>query len=359
MRALLAEGTDPREHLKEEALEALASEVTFEALAREWLRARESCLTPRYLRLIEMRLANDIFPILGDKPVRTILPRTILEALRVIEARGSYEMAHRVKNHCSEIFRFGIPDGRCLSDPCRDLTAAMIKPPPKRHRAKVEIKALPAFFRKLNADDGSRMSHLALRWTILTMVRTQETRFAQWSEFEGLGTHEPLWRIPPERMKMRSEHLVPLPPQAIELLREIKQINLFGNAGNEHYGKYLFPVVCSRTDTISENRMLDVMYRMGFRGKATVHGFRSVASTVLNESGLFQPDWIEMQLAHAPRGIRGVYNAAKYLSHRRAMMRWWADYLDTAETAAPSETDEEQVPVLKKTGNLDWFQSSW
>ncbi|WP_229736513.1 tyrosine-type recombinase/integrase [Novosphingobium endophyticum] len=328
-------------------------------LAREWIEARRASWSPRYARLIEGRLENDILPVIGDKPVRSILPRTMLEALRVIEARGSYEMAHRIKNHCSEIFRFGIPDGRCVSDPCRDLSAAMIKPAPVRHRAKVEIKDLPEFYARLNADTGSQMSLLALRWTILTMVRTQETRFAQWTEFEGLGTDEPLWRIPAERMKMRSEHLVPLPPQAVALLRQIRDINPYGKAGNERLGKYLFPVAGSRSDTISENRMLDVMYRMGLRGKATVHGFRSVASTVLNESGRFMPDWIEMQLAHMPRGVRGVYNSARYLDHRRKMMVWWAEFLDAAEEAAPVVLEAFKSPQRKQEKTLAWFQTAW
>lgn len=359
MKELVANGVDPIAHKKEAKFQVAANQTTFATLAREWIEARRPAWSPRYARLIEGRLQNDILPIIGDKPIRSILPRTMLEALRVIEARGSYEMAHRIKNHCSEIFRFGIPDGRCESDPCRDLSAAMIKPPPVRHRAKIEIKQLPEFFARLNADGGSRMSHLALRWTILTMVRTQETRFAQWSEFEGLGGQEPLWRIPPERMKMRSEHLVPLPPQAVALLREIRDANVYGRAGNERLGKFLFPVAGSRSDVISENRMLEVMYRMGLRGKATVHGFRSLASTVLNESGKFMPDWIEMQLAHMPRGVRGVYNSARYIPHRREMMAWWARYLDAAEEAAPIALEGFKIEKRKTDKALAWFETQW
>ena len=255
----------------------------------------------------------------------------LLTAIREIEKRGSLEMVHRVKNHCSEIFRFAIAEEKCRSDPARDIGAAMKRPAPVKHRAKVDAKDLPIFFAKLNADEGARMSHLALRWTILTMVRTQETRFAEWSEIEGPGTDQPLWRIPGERMKMRSEHLVPLAPQAVTLLNEIADINLYRKAGNDRFGCYLFPVASSNTCTISENRMLDIMYRIGLRGKATVHGFRGLASTVLNESGLFEPDWIEVQLAHVQRGVRAAYNSVRYLAHRRAMLAWWADYLETAE----------------------------
>ena len=182
-------------------------------------------------------------------------------------------------------------------------------------------------------DQGEAMSHLALRWTIHTMVRTQETRFAEWSELEGLDSNEPLWRIPADRMKMRTEHLVPLSPQAVMLLRQIHAANPYRRSGNDGLGRFLFPVASSRTGTISENRMLDIMYRIGLRGKATVHGFRGLASTVLNESGLFSPDWIELQLAHVQRGVRAAYNSARYLAQRREMMNWWSSYLEQAELA--------------------------
>jgi len=147
----VAQGTDPIAYRKEAKFQIAADRMTFAMLTREWIEARRPDWSPRYVRLIEGRLKSDILPIIGDKPVRSILPRTMLKALRLIDARGSYEMAHSIKNHCSEIFRFGIPDGRCESAPCRDLSAAMIKPAPVRHRAKVEIKDLPEFFARLNS----------------------------------------------------------------------------------------------------------------------------------------------------------------------------------------------------------------
>ncbi len=143
----------------------------------------------------------------------------------------------------------------------------MMRPPPGKHRAKVEVRDLPDFFAKLARDEGGRMSHLALRWTILPMVRTQETRFAEWREFDGLESSQPIWRIPPDRMMLRIEHIVPLPRQAVALLKEIAAINVFRAVGNERLGRFLFPVATSKTVTISENRMLDIMHRMGLRGK--------------------------------------------------------------------------------------------
>ena len=331
MKHQLALGLDPSEERAKEAAKPEEG-TTFEEIAREWLKTRQLAWVPKYARQITSRLEGDVFPIVGDHDIREITPRQMLDIFRSIQARGSIEMAHRIKNYCSEVFRFAIPDGRCDTDPCRDLSPAMMKKGRVQHRSKVAAKDLPDFYVKFNADTGERLSHLALRWTMMTMVRTQETRFAEFSEFEGLGGAEPLWRLSPERMKMRSEHLVPLSEQAVDLFNEIWEINIYRQAGDMRLGRYLFPVPISKSLVISENRMLDIMYRMGLRGKATVHGFRSLASTVLNESGLFEGDWIEMQLAHQPQGVRGVYNAARYLAHRRPMMQWWADYLDAAET---------------------------
>lgn len=331
-KIVLLAGCDPSEVRKANKRALIeATTNTFEQVTNDWIEARRCAWSPRYTRVVETRLREDIFPTLGSKPVTAIDPPMLLAALRKIEARGSIEMAHRVRNYCSEVFRFAIAMELCRSDPSRDIGPAMKRPPPVQHRAKVEAKDLPAFFAGLSRDQAELMSHLALRWTIHTMVRTQETRFAEWSEFEGLDSDNPIWRVPAHRMKMRTEHIVPLSPQAVRLLEEIDATNAYRQAGNERYGKFLFPVASSKTGTISENRMLDVMYRIGLRGKATVHGFRGLASTVLNESGQFESDWIEMQLAHVQRGVRAAYNSARYLTQRRDMMRWWSDYLEAAE----------------------------
>ena len=345
----LLEGLDPSTIRKAEK-KALAAEGQdlFEVVAREWLHTRSRIWSERYARITTTRLEQDIFPALGTVPIADIDPVMLLTELRKIEARGSIEMAHRIRNHVGEVFRYGIATQRCRSDPSRDIALAMMRPPPVKHHAKVDARALPEFFAKLAQDEGTAITHLALRWTILTMVRTQETRFALWSEIEGLDGDQPLWRITPERMKMRSEHIVPLPRQAVAMLKEIEAANRFRSAGNERLGKFLFPVATSKTGTISENRMLDVMYRMGLRGKATVHGFRGLASTVLNESGEFEPDWIEMQLAHVARGVRAAYNSARYLNHRRAMLQWWADYLVRAERAGLDAARQSAAPLDDK-----------
>jgi integrase len=327
----LIQGRDPSEVRKAAKRQAAAETAnSFETVANAWLESRRLVWSTRYARIVRTRLEDDVYPELGHLNIGAIEPPTLLAVIRKIEQRGAIDMAHRVKNYCGEVFRFGIADAKCTRDPSRDISAAMKQPPAVKHRAKVQAKDLTEFFGKLRKDEGARLSHLALRWTILTMVRTQETRFAKWSEIEGRGTDNALWRIPADRMKMRSEHIVPLAPQAEMLLDEIEDANAFRKAGNVPLGQFLFPVAYSKTGTISENRMLDIMYRLGLRGKATVHGFRGLASTVLNESGSFEPDWIEAQLAHIQHGVRAAYNAALYLPHRRRMMIWWGEYLEQA-----------------------------
>jgi integrase len=186
--------------------------------------------------------------------------------------------------------------------------------------AAVPPSEFPTLVVKLHAYDGDEITKLALQFTLITMVRTQETRFAQITEFENLDGREPLWRLSAERMKMSREHLVPLPSQAVKIIKRAQE--LFPDT------PYLFPAN-GKARTISENTMLYALYRMGYHSRQTTHGLRRCASTALNESGRFQPDWIEVQLAHAdPNKIRGAYNAAIYLPQRRRMLQWWADFLE-------------------------------
>jgi integrase len=171
---------------------------------------------------------------------------------------------------------------------------------------------------RLQAYEGDRTTGLALRLLVLTFVRTGELRFATWGEFEALDGKESLWRIPKERMKLKRPHLVPLAPQAVSVLKALQKLT--------PKGEYLFPAP-TRSEVISENTLLYALYRMGYHNRATVHGFRATASTILNEAQ-FNRDWIEMQLAHCDSSIRGVYNAAEWLPGRRKMMIWWANHLD-------------------------------
>ena len=225
---------------------------------------------------------------------------------------------------CGQVFRYAVVTGRAKRDPSVDLKGALGSPGRKRGHKAMGRTELPDFLAAVGAYDGDPRTGLALRLIVHTFVRTSELRAARWSEFECLEENEnALWRIPAERMKMKTEHLVPLAPQVVVILRELHDL-----PGSDD-SSFLFPSP-SREGCMSYNTMLFALYRMGYHGRATVHGFRSMASTALNEMG-FRPDVIERQLAHEERNkVRAAYNRAEYLSERRAMMNRWADYLDEA-----------------------------
>lgn len=297
------------------------TEDSFEVVAKRWFEARKVGWVSSYSSRILSRLEADIFPHLGAKPIGSIEPPELLEVIRRIEARGARVLAGRINATCGQIFRFAIAEGRATRDPSADLRGALSSPTPPKHRAALREKDIPKFLCDLADYDGDVQTKQALRLTLLTFVRTNEVRFARWSEFEGLDGKEPLWRIPAERMKMSREHLVPLSRQVVELLgsipRRATEDLLFRGKGKK--------------GVMSENTMIYALYRMGYRSRLTVHGFRRMASTILNERG-FNRDWIERQLAHEEANeVRRAYNAAEYLPDRRKMMQWWADYLDQQE----------------------------
>lgn len=328
-REHLDQGRDPSMVRQQERRRvAAAAENTFETVGREWYAGRKVQWAARYGALVLSRLEADIFPVVGHMPVSAVDGPTLLDALRKIEKRGALEMAHRVRNHCGEIFRYAVAAGLATGDPSRDIGAALKRPPPKKNRARLRADQMPEFFTRMKSDTSDELTLLAIRWTLLTMVRSQETRFAVWEEFEGLGGKEPLWRIPKERMKARVEHLIPLSRQAVAMLGRLRE-----RAGRS---KWVFPVGYAwKNEVISENRMSDAMRRWGYRELATVHGFRATASTTLNESGLWSVDAIELALAHQEQNdVRAAYNAAKLLPERRRMLQWWADLLDTWEAGS-------------------------
>jgi integrase len=218
---------------------------------------------------------------------------------------------------CGQIFMYAIATGRAERNPVPDLRGAL-KTPVTKHYSFLKAADLPLFLKNLAAYDGSLQTKLALRFLLLTFVRTNELRGAQWTEIDWDNVE---WRIPAERMKMKELHIVSLSSQAIAVLRELQRIT-----GDRNY---LFPNQHRPELFMSENTMLYALYRMGYHSRTTGHGFRSTASTILNEHG-FRADVIERQLAHTERNtVRAAYNHAQYLPERRNMMQWWADYLDT------------------------------
>lgn len=317
-KQLLRDGIDPSEsHRAERRKRTIASTNTFEAVANEWFEARADRWVDTYSSRLRSRLDNDLLPSLGKRPIAAIEPPDVLDVIREIENRDAIEMAKRVMQMAGGIFRYGVATGRCSRDPTRDLVGALRPARPAKHRTALPAQELPKFMSDLEVYDGDPVTKLGVKLLVLTFVRTSELRLAKWSEFESLEMQEPLWRIPADRMKMRRPHLVPLAPHAVSVLRELQKIT-----GMKEQA------FCSRTKlgVISENTLIYALYRMGYHKRATIHGFRSTASTVLNEAQ-FNRDWIEMQLAHFDDGVRGIYNAAEWLPGRRQMMNWWADFV--------------------------------
>ena len=276
-------------------------------------------------------LENHVFPHIGERPISEIGTREMLSVLRRLEAAGKHEAAQRARQRCEAVFRYGIITGICDHNPAIDLKGALTSPK-KEKRAALSPPELPEFLEKLEHYDGHILTRLALYLILYTFVRTSELRYSEWSEFET-GSDHPVWRIPAQRMKMKKEHLVPLSTQALDVLDKIASIS-----GG---GRLVFPGQNNPAGPMSENTLLYALYRMGYHSRATTHGFRSTASTVLNESGKWHPDSIERQLAHLEGNkVRAAYDRSEHLQERRRMMQWWADYLDSAAAKEQKEFEK-------------------
>lgn len=308
----LREGRDPDANDDD-----LTSAQTFEEATREWHAAQEARLTQAYARQVFKRIEADLFPDLGDLPIKSISRSQVLAALRKVEERGTLETARRLRQYVGAIFRFTGAADDDVSDPTPMLRGALKSPPRSRHHAALKRQDVGPFLQALDHYEGEKTTRLAIALALHTVVRTTELIGARWSEFEALNDLDTaLWRIPADRMKARREHLVPIAAQSAALLRDLQQIT--GNSA------YLFPGADGRRGHISNNTMLFATYRMGFRGRTTIHGFRSAFSTDANEQG-WPSDHVEMQLAHDERNsVRAAYNAAQYLQGRRELMRWWS-----------------------------------
>ncbi|MBI3438923.1 MAG: integrase arm-type DNA-binding domain-containing protein [Proteobacteria bacterium] len=318
----LDEGIDPTVERRRQKLVATeAQALTFKVAAKAWHDNRLHEWTPAYATQIWKRLEDDIFPHIGERPIEEIEPKEMLAVLKKVEARGVLETTRRLKQYSSAIFRFAIASDFCKHDPAAPLKGALKAPPRPKHHKALGRGEIGDFLIRLAAYDGESETRIAILLALLMVPRTTELRAAKWSEFEAWreSFDEALWRIPGERMKMDDPHMVPMSRQACEALRELHTIT--GKSA------YLFPSH-SREGFMSNNTMLYGLYRLGFHGRTTTHGFRRMFSTEANEHG-WKEDWIERQLAHDERDrIRAAYNAAQYLPQRREMLQWWADILD-------------------------------
>ncbi|HGU4258054.1 TPA: tyrosine-type recombinase/integrase [Escherichia coli] len=313
-RRQVANGIDPVQERKAQKLaQKLSTENSFEAVSREWHAAKADRWTVAYREEIIKTFEQDVFPFIGKRPIAEIKPLELLEVLKRIEKRGALEKTRKVRQRCGEVFRYAIITGRAEYNPAPDLAIALAVPKQKHHPYLSE-EELPHFVRDLETYTGSIITKNATKIVMLTGVRTQEMRFATWEE---INLEKGIWEIPAERMKMRRPHIVPLSTQVIEIFQQLKPIT-------EHY-PYIFIGRNNRTKPISKESVSQVIELLGYKGRATGHGFRHTMSTILHEHG-FNSAWIELQLAHADKNnIRGTYNHALYLDKRRDMLQWYVD----------------------------------
>nr|WP_320193596.1 integrase arm-type DNA-binding domain-containing protein [uncultured Desulfobacter sp.] len=316
-RDLLNDGIDPSQHKKTVKVALLeSSENSFGALSQEW-QARQKW-TEGHRRTVISRLERDILPYLKDRPVSEITAREVLTVCRRVEERGAIESAHRIKTIISQIMRYCVAKEIVDGDPCRDLKGALTPTASKNMAAITDPQEVGGLMRAIDGYQGNEVTRAALKLAPLVFVRPGELRHAEWSEIDF---DRRLWIIPPEKMKGRIKHMVPLSNQAFKIISE-----LHPKTGG---GRYLFPSIRTSERPMSDNAVLSALRRMGYSKEQMVgHGFRAMASTNLYELG-WRSELVEMQLGHKdPNEVRASYNHAKYLQERIEMMQAWADYLD-------------------------------
>ncbi|MDR6915389.1 integrase [Pseudomonas sp. 3296] len=317
LRADAAQGSNPLATKRaRKAAEDEAASHTFESLAREWYAAkRKSWSDGTAVRTIGA-LELHVFPVFGKRIYREILPMEWMEFLRAMEQKGIIEQTSRVRGMCREIYDLARVTGRATHNPLEGLHK-FLQTKSAENYAHVSPEELPPLLRAIRAYPSATDIRIGLHLLSMLACRPSELREARWSEFD---LDKSLWSIPAERMKRRREHLVPLPTQAVELLRNLQTLT----------GAYpmLFPGRSDTTKARSNTVFLMALRRLGYEGRQTGHGFRHIASTILNEHG-FEENHIEAQLSHVKEGIAGVYNKAVYLPQRTTMMQWYANHLDS------------------------------
>lgn len=316
-RVLLAQGIDPRELRAQARIKDKATiEDTFKNLAQDWTQVRGARWSESYRKKTETMLDRHLFSSLGAFPITQITAPQLLAVLRPIEATGKTDLAHTLMQHASAIFRFAMVTARAIADPAAALRGALAPHKQENFPSITDPDEFSELLVAMDSYQGEYITRAAMEFTLLTFQRSQSIRFARWDQIDW---NAKLWRIPAEIMKMKEPHLVPMSRQTEELLKKIHPLT--------GQGDYIFPSMTDRAKTISENTMLYALVRLGYRGRMTVHGFRTSASTLLNENG-YHPDVIEAALAHTRGDIRSIYNKAKYLPERRTMYQWWADHCD-------------------------------
>lgn len=319
IRADLAKGLDPLlVQLEKEQADRLAQAATLEAVAIEWLEKQKGHWTDRYFQSVKFRLNKYVFPSLGSIPIQRITPIMMLTCLQKVEEK-SPETTRRIKALCSHIFKYGIATGRNTLDPTYGLEVALRKFR-KGHYASITVDEFPTFIVRLDEyrDRISRQTYLATRLLLLTLVRTQELIHAKWPEIDF---EKAMWIVPGERMKMRLPHMVPLSRQALVHFRELKEMN--------GHREYVFASYSKPRKPMSKNTVLVAIKRMGYLGRMTGHGFRSLGLGLLKEKLKYLHEIADRQLAHVPKNsVDRAYDRAQFLDDRVEMMQKYADYID-------------------------------
>jgi integrase len=334
-RKQLSNGIDPGEIKKaQKAARGERAANSFEVIAREWHGKFSGTWSAGHAETIIGRLEKEVFPYIGMRPIAEITPPELLSVLNRMESRGALGMAHRIRNYCSQIFRFAVATCKSERDIAGDLRGAL--PPVKfgHMAAPTDPKDIAPLLRSIDEYKGFFVVKCALRLAPLVFVRPGELRKAEWSEID-LEAAE--WNIPAERMKMKHAHLVPLSRQAVDILRELQPL--------KGHGKFVFPCARAISRPMSNNAINSALRRMGFdKEEITGHGFRAMARTILDEILEFRPDIIEHQLAHTVRDPNGrAYNRTSHLAERRKMMQTWADFLDGLKSGGEGDSLKRQT----------------
>ncbi len=335
-RVMLANGKDPKvvrkadgdevaREQEEQRREEERKSTSFEKVAREWHQKESEHLANSSSEAVIRRLAKDLFPFIGAKPITEFTPPDILQPLRLVEARGSTETAHRLLGMCGQIFRFAVASGLIQSDPSRDLRGALSRPVEGHFAALTNPKDVGGLLRAIDDYRGSPETRTALIFGVLTFVRPGNLREAKWCEFHNLDQPEIAeWRIPGGKLKVRSrkDFVVPLAPQAIRLLETLRPLT--------GQSQFVFPSARSKNRPMSNMAVLAALRRMGYTSsEMTGHGVRAMARTICHEVLRFAPEVIEEQLAHGKAGaLRDAYDRTTHMPERRRLMKEWANYLD-------------------------------
>ncbi len=321
-RKLLAAGIDPMAQRKiEKKVQKVSSENSFQSVYTRWLEYWQDGKSPRHVDSVRRRMAADILPCLGARPIAKIEAPELVAMANAIQDRGARDIAKRALETVGQVFRYGIAHGFATHNPATEIRPSdILKSIPKTNYARIDAKELPTLLRRIEVYQGKQVTRLAMKLMSMTFVRTTELIEAKWTEYDLENAR---WDIPAERMKMRTPHIVPLARQALEVLEMLRELS--------GKGEWLFPGDFNPAQPMSNNTILKALERMGYKGRMTGHGFRGLASTILHEQG-YAHDHIELQLAHAPRNaVSAAYNHALYLDPRARMMQNWADFLERTQ----------------------------